>query len=457
MRRAALCTVIALTAPWSVSPAAGQSRDDDFAPPTRRDAQETPAGPLDIRAVTFGQRDTRMALRLRTHGTWNAGQIAADGLCLALRRTRVVGRICVGAERGAAVLRYRRVARNGIVGRARTIPALVSRDDERSLSATFRPRAARLPRGRLRWAVESRWQDAAACAAICADRAPDAGWHLARVSVLAQPRCFGAAARAARRPCRNPALRTTVVPNPSNAVLTPDSPCRRAGGTRARSAVLRPCEFGDLDTRRAPDAALIGDSHAAHWRAAVDVVAEARGWRAVSLTRPGCAFSTEVYAAPPAVPANCRRHSSEALRWLRTRPSVHTVVTSASAGRGLGAAGFTQLWAQLPRTVRRIYVLRDVPRARLSTPDCVRARMRRNQSAARVCAMPRSAAILADPAAEAARGAGSRVRLVDLTHHFCDASRCFPVVGGAYVYKDANHMNSVFATSLGPFLLRRMR
>jgi hypothetical protein len=28
------------------------------------------------------------------------------------------------------------------------------------------------------------------------------------------------------------------------------------------------------------------------------------------------------------------------------------------------------------------------------------------------------------------------------------------VVGGVYVHKDDNHMNAVFASTLGPFLLR---
>ena len=64
--------------------------------------------------------------------------------------------------------------------------------------------------------------------------------------------------------------------------------------------------------------------------------------------------------------------------------------------------------------------------------------------------------MLPDPSAAAARGAGGRVRLLDFTRHFCGASHCYPVVGGAYVYKDDNHMNNVFATTLGPFLLRAL-
>jgi hypothetical protein len=42
----------------------------------------------------------------------------------------------------------------------------------------------------------------------------------------------------------------------------------------------------------------------------------------------------------------------------------------------------------------------------------------------------------------------------DLLSHFCDPQRCYPVVGGALVYKDQTHLTTVFAETLGPYLLR---
>ncbi|MGH2899099.1 MAG: SGNH hydrolase domain-containing protein, partial [Solirubrobacteraceae bacterium] len=47
-----------------------------------------------------------------------------------------------------------------------------------------------------------------------------------------------------------------------------------------------------------------------------------------------------------------------------------------------------------------------------------------------------------------------RVSAIDLTRFFCDPQRCFPVIGGASVYKDVDHISAVYARSLGPFLLR---
>ena len=57
-------------------------------------------------------------------------------------------------------------------------------------------------------------------------------------------------------------------------------------------------------------------------------------------------------------------------------------------------------------------------------------------------------------AAAAASLRSSRVRLIDLTPHFCDEARCYPVIGGALVQRDETHLTPVFATTLGPYILR---
>jgi SGNH domain (fused to AT3 domains) len=85
---------------------------------------------------------------------------------------------------------------------------------------------------------------------------------------------------------------------------------------------------------------------------------------------------------------------------------------------------------------------------------CVSGVIRRHARPSGACAVGR--APLDDPEDDAARRAGGRVRLVDLSRYSCSRSRCFPVVGNAYVYKDDNHINRVFATTLGPYLLRRL-
>jgi len=73
------------------------------------------------------------------------------------------------------------------------------------------------------------------------------------------------------------------------------------------------------------------------------------------------------------------------------------------------------------------------------------------------CSSPRAAVLTPDPGAAAGDSRRPRVRTIDLTRLFCDRTRCFPVIGGVYVHKDDNHMNAVFAATLGPYVLRKVR
>jgi hypothetical protein len=419
-----------------------------YAPPVHRDAGESAGNPLDLRAAGFGQVGTRLSLRLRTREAWAEGASAEDSLCVTLLRRRSLGELCVAA--GRPIARYRRAGS----GRFRNVRGARVRRRGRVLRVLVYPHALGLDRGRLRWIVRSE-SGAGSCGNDCADRLPDTGSLRARVSAYGAPRCFGAAARA-RRSCVNRALRRSVVPKPGAAALMPDQLCRPVRRAR-RYAPALPCVFGARYADGPPRLALIGDSHSAHLRATAEVAAQARGWKAVSITHPGCAFSTEVYPAPAPIPQRCRRHSRKALRWLRAHRSVRFVVTSASAGRGLGEGGFRAMWSRVPRSVRRIYVVRDIPRVSYTTASCVAAVRRRHAISRRACAVSRGGAFPADPAAAAARHSGRRVRLIDFTRFFCNRARCFPVVGGAYVYRDFNHMNPVFAATLGPYLLRAMR
>jgi hypothetical protein len=92
---------------------------------------------------------------------------------------------------------------------------------------------------------------------------------------------------------------------------------------------------------------------------------------------------------------------------------------------------------------------------RADIQDCVQRAIEQGMRADLACAEPRRAALDPDPATTAAaRMRSPRVQTVDLTRFFCDARRCYPVIGGALVCRDQNHLTAVFSTTLGPFLLR---
>ena len=71
--------------------------------------------------------------------------------------------------------------------------------------------------------------------------------------------------------------------------------------------------------------------------------------------------------------------------------------------------------------------------------------------------MPRDYALKRDPAEPAALASDPRrVQLIDMTRFMCSSRLCMPVIGGALVHKDQTHLTRVFATTLGPYLLRHI-
>jgi hypothetical protein len=410
------------------------------------------AAPLDIASASLGQDGTRLKLVLTTRGTYDPAKLRGHGrrvLCLDLAygHPREKAGLCVGSFRGRVVLRRVPLGRSG---RATRIAASVTRNRTR-LTAKFTPVDAGLPFGPFRWSVRSRWDDGA-------DALPSRGTFAARARLLAEPRCFGAAALDARSPCTNPALRTVATPTPAEALLIPGAPCTVRGAT----PILAPCHFGVAPSEARESVALLGDSHAEHWRAALDVVAQAKRWRVVALTRGGCPLTdTPVRHYPPPQAAECQSFNVAARAWLAGHPEVRTVFVSAndmSLFAGDAVAGYRSAWQSLAPSVRSIYVLRDTPSVvSLQTSTCVERLLHARKAIGSRCAEPRAGALPPDPEAEAARAAGDdRVRLLDLSDFMCKATVCPPVVGGALVRKDTDHLTRAFSTTLGPYLLRAL-
>jgi hypothetical protein len=279
-------------------------------------------------------------------------------------------------------------------------------------------------------------------------------------SVTQRP-CFGAAARDPRSRCVDPSLRLTVFPTPQEAALQPNSPCRR----QPKTDLLLPCGFGAFPDAPEAGAVLIGDSHATAWRPALDVVAQAHRWPAVSITRSGCAFSKAQVVLPAERTELCRQWNRELLAWLRAHAKVSAIFVSTRANasyirprRSAGnfetaVAGHLALWRALPATVKRIFVIRDTPYSSSSAVDCVRRAAAAGRPAGLRCSRMRDKALRPDPAVTAAERLGSpRVHVLDMTDFFCSASRCYPVVGGALVHKDTEHITATFAKTLGRYM-----
>jgi hypothetical protein len=284
----------------------------------------------------------------------------------------------------------------------------------------------------------------------------------AHAATVASPRCFGAASRDPLHPCNNPKLRLLVTPTPDKALLTPNLACAL---TDAQTAIEQ-CSYGVPPDQAVETVALLGDSHASHWRAAMESVALAKKWRVLEFAVPHCPFSFAMPDAGQAVADFCPGWNQTVIQFLGANPQINTVVMSANSRDPLivpdgqtrydtRVNGFVDAMQSLPGSVQHIIVLRDDPIDRLNTFQCIRSAIAHHKPAGLACPVPRTFAMTGDAEVTAAQQLTARgAAVIDLTPQFCTAHVCYPVVGGVLVHKDANHLSQRFSGTLGPFLLR---
>jgi hypothetical protein len=278
------------------------------------------------------------------------------------------------------------------------------------------------------------------------------------------PRCFGAAARDPARPCTNAKLRPAVTPTPEDAVLEASAAC---APVTSKVAPAR-CLFGTPAKRARQTVALIGDSHAVHWRAALQHVFKVHRWRGVTLYRSQCPYTGARTSLPAPDGAECEQFKRDTFDYLSTHPGIDTIVVSGNTGAGVvvpsgqdrfevKTQGYMAAYAGLPASIRHVIVLRDPPHYRASTNACVARAVKRRKPPATTCQVPVATALAPDPAIEAAKRLDDpRIVTIDLTPFMCDDANCFPVIGGALVHKDVGHLTTTFSTTLGPYLLREL-
>jgi hypothetical protein len=151
----------------------------------------------------------------------------------------------------------------------------------------------------------------------------------------------------------------------------------------------------------------------------------------------------------------CRRWTAKATAKLKAlRPD--DIITASYAQEnvfepaGSGPEGFEQVWRDW-LAFTRVTVLRDIPTtAGRNGPQCLAI----SAGKPLACANPRPKVLVDDDMMRAARSMRGEVNLVDLSDYFCDARRCYAVIGGASIYYDYDHMSTQFGATLATALLR---
>jgi peptidoglycan/LPS O-acetylase OafA/YrhL len=221
------------------------------------------------------------------------------------------------------------------------------------------------------------------------------------------------------------------------------------------------CATGD--TASATTVALVGDSHAAMWKPALQQVAEQRHWRMELLSKGACPLLDLPVTNPlrrlVELVEHCEQWRSQVIERLQAE---HPRLVVVSMWRGYGVdeslTGFrpydpkwidslTRLVQQLRGTGAKVLVLGPIPDPHFVVPICLSSHL--DDVAA--CTPSKSTAVNESGiAAEAAATTNGGGHYADVTDLFCTPDRCPVIVGNTLVYLDENHQTFEHSRLLAP-------
>lgn len=213
---------------------------------------------------------------------------------------------------------------------------------------------------------------------------------------------------------------------------------------------------------------LLGDSHAAHWLPAYEVIAEKNQWRLTIVSKSAC------LAADIAIRQGKDEVYTTCLEWNQSLPGVlaelrpdfiiisqsRTYLRLLAEGRdlpedkrlGLVTDAIGRSWDDYRKSGAKLIAMADTPWMKVNVPDC----MSSQKGTAEDCSTSRRSAIgRPDPVAITA--SRTRVPLIDVTHAICATETCEPVVGNVLVWRDSHHLTAEYARSLVPELTQQLQ
>lgn len=272
--------------------------------------------------------------------------------------------------------------------------------------------------------------------------------------------CLGALARASSEPCINSALDGTLIPSPTEAAQDAFRDC----GQRNGSSELLTCTVGDTDSDLT--VALIGDSHAGHLIPGLASAAKKAGIKIVTYIKGGCPLTRSPRKGPLREGSECETWKGRVRKRLKEDKSIDAVMMIGNARAIVSAAhkrnveyemllkqatnNYVKELDKLPKHIRQAIIIRDTPGSNASALPCIERLGSADDRVAQECSIPASEALPPDPLVLAAERRPSFARVVDLSHTFCDAMSCLPVVGHVLVYRDTTHLTATFAKTLSP-------
>lgn len=260
------------------------------------------------------------------------------------------------------------------------------------------------------------------------------------------------------------AVETADVPknlSPSLAEATGDKPIIYDDGCHLDAGSTEPgeCVFGDNTSSFT--VALFGDSHAAQWFDALDLIAKQRGWRLLALTKLGCTpieqitYNSTVGATYP----QCKPWRANVKKRLAAEKVAVVFISYSNRLQQVGVQqpfpdqvwldGFKELIPELRGLGSEPVLITDTPYPGRDVPIC----LSENVSSVRNCAFARDKGIRQsrlDTNIAAAVDNGAQV--LDVTNWLCTDKVCPVIVGNLLVYRDTNHITTKYAEWLAPLI-----
>ena len=280
-----------------------------------------------------------------------------------------------------------------------------------------------------------------------------------------QARCAGPRALDPDADCDPVSGSGQLVPPPEVVVEQNVNPAYRGCQQSITVPSIKTCTIGSEDADPARTIAVVGDSHATHWFAALDELGRERNWKVITYAKSSCPVTTALRVLPDEqtdeAAQSCLTWVGDVRDEIAADESITAVFTSAfssayefAAGPGSAlddprTGGFQDVWGAWTAAGKDVLVIRDIPPTQGdNVPNCLAA----NPEDRMACATEADA-LPADAIAEAAAASDDPlVHLIDLTDRFCDATTCYPVVGDMIVYRDFSHLSGEYATALVPYL-----
>jgi hypothetical protein len=267
------------------------------------------------------------------------------------------------------------------------------------------------------------------------------------------PECFGAAS-VLDDSCADADFGSEILPAPGFAGIDrPEHPQCFVQLTDSRPVS---CTFGS-DDADAPRIALIGDSHAYQLLSTFQRMADANGWQLVTWFKGACPWNTTPLSTPGAFGAACTEWRDRVqnaiddadLDAVFTAALATTPYSSAGydSSHDAAVAGYREAWSTVMDRGIPVITVVDNPVWETDPNKCLRTRD------VAECDGVRSDVLVADdPLKDAASGLDAAT-LLDFTDVYCGAELCAPVVGGANIYRDQDHLTVTFADTLAPWYL----